>query len=93
MVGVGTSKIVLSDWKFRFCSMLGIDSQSWGYSYHGNIQHNQLVRKYGSQFGLGSIVGVHLDMCNGTLEYYVNRKPMGKFVNLSYQILYEKVQT
>ncbi|KAG5890770.1 hypothetical protein JTB14_016507 [Gonioctena quinquepunctata] len=41
MVGVGTSKIELSDWKFRFCSMLGIDSQSWGYSYHGNIQHNK----------------------------------------------------
>ncbi|XP_018561214.1 SPRY domain-containing SOCS box protein 3 isoform X2 [Anoplophora glabripennis] len=94
MVGVGTSKIVLSDWKFRFCSMLGIDSQSWGYSYHGNIQHNQLVRKYASQFGLGSIVGVHLDMCNGTLEYYVNRKPMGiAFKGLKGRELYPMVSS
>ncbi|CAG9812422.1 unnamed protein product [Phaedon cochleariae] len=94
MVGVGTSKIDLSDWKFRFCSMLGIDSQSWGYSYHGNIQHNKLVRKYGSQFGLGSIVGLHLDMCKGTLEYHVNRKPMGiAFSGLKQHDLYPMVSS
>lgn len=77
MIGVGTSKIILADWKFKFCSLLGIDSESWGYSYHGNIQHNKLRRKYGTKFGLGSIIGVHLDMCSGTLEYFLNRKSLG----------------
>ncbi|XP_056634692.1 SPRY domain-containing SOCS box protein 3 [Diorhabda sublineata] len=77
MVGIGTSKVIFADWKFRFCSLLGIDSQSWGYSYHGLIQHDKLLCKYGSKFGLGSIIGVHLDMCKGTLEYYLDRKPLG----------------
>ncbi|KAJ8959069.1 hypothetical protein NQ318_022325 [Aromia moschata] len=94
MVGIGTSKIVVSDWSYRFCSMLGIDSQSWGYSYHGKIQHNKFVRKYGSQFGQGSIVGVHLDMCSGTLEYYVNRKPLGiAFRRLKGRELYPMVSS
>lgn len=78
MVGVGTSQIVLADWKLKFCSMLGWDANSWGYSYQGRLQHNKLTRKYGLGFERGSLVGVHLDMCNGTLEYYVNRKPLGK---------------
>lgn len=77
MIGVGTSKIVLSHWKFQFCSLLGIDSESWGYSYRGHIHHNQLRRRYGTKFGQGSIIGVHLDMCNGTLEYFLNRKSLG----------------
>ncbi|KAL3272353.1 hypothetical protein HHI36_013832 [Cryptolaemus montrouzieri] len=75
MVGVGTDKTM--NCKFRFCSMLGLDDQSWGYSYRGEIQHNKLTRKYGEQFGLGCIVGAHLNMCTGRLEYYLNRKPLG----------------
>lgn len=77
MIGVGTSGLNFLDWRDEFCSLLGIDSHSWGYSYHGNIQHDNLVRKYGSPFGMGSIIGLHLDMCSGTLEYYLNRKPLG----------------
>ncbi|KAJ8983988.1 hypothetical protein NQ317_008693 [Molorchus minor] len=92
MVGVGTSRIPSSNWTFRFCSMLGIDSHSWGYSYHGMIQHDKLIKRYGTQFGLGSMVGVHLDMCKGTLEYYVNRKPMGiAFKNLKNRDIYPMV--
>ncbi|XP_066145236.1 SPRY domain-containing SOCS box protein 3 isoform X2 [Euwallacea fornicatus] len=77
MVGVGTSKVDFEKWQFKFCSLLGIDSESWGYSYHGSVQHNRVRKKYGEQFGVGSIVGVHLDMCNGTLEYFLNRKSLG----------------
>lgn len=77
MVGIGTSNVGLSAWKINFCSMLGIDCHSWGYSFHGLIQHNGLKRKYGSKFNLGSIVGVHLDMYRGTLEFFLNRKPLG----------------
>lgn len=78
MIGVGTSKITLNERQYKFCSMLGFDDQSWGYSYRGIIQHDKMIRKYGSVFGLGSIIGVHLDMCTGTLEYFLNRKSLGK---------------
>lgn len=78
MVGVGTCQVVPADWKLRFCSMLGWDAHSWGYSYKGRIQHNKMSRKYGLRFDLGSLIGIHLDMCAGTLEYYLNRKPLGK---------------
>ncbi|CAG9857061.1 unnamed protein product [Phyllotreta striolata] len=77
MVGVGTPNVDLHRCKLKFCSLLGLDSESWGYSYHGNVQHKGLTHLYGDKFGIGSIVGVHLDMCRGTLEYYLNRKPLG----------------
>lgn len=89
MIGVGTSKVVLSDWKLRFCSMLGYDQESWGYSYTGKIQHGRLTCNYGSRYSLGSLIGVHVDMCTGTLEYYLNRRPLGiKQVNCSYSLIY-----
>ncbi|RZC42891.1 SPRY domain-containing SOCS box protein 3, partial [Asbolus verrucosus] len=77
MVGVGTSAIIFAEWRYRFFSLLGFDKQSWGYSYNGTVQHDNITRCYGSKFGLGSLIGVHLDMCKGTLEYYLNRKPLG----------------
>ncbi|KAF5270617.1 hypothetical protein FQA39_LY01355 [Lamprigera yunnana] len=89
MIGVGTSSMRLSDWKLHFCSVLGGNEDSWGYSYTGRIQHNQLSYSYGSTFTIGSLVGVHLDMCNGTLEYYLNRRPLGiAFSNLKEHELY-----
>ncbi|VEN43098.1 unnamed protein product [Callosobruchus maculatus] len=77
MVGVGTSDVILNNWKYKACSMLGIDSNSWGYSYRGIIQHNNARKRYGSKFGFGSIIGIHLNMCSGTLEYYLNKRPLG----------------
>ncbi|XP_068082485.1 SPRY domain-containing SOCS box protein 3 isoform X4 [Anabrus simplex] len=35
MVGVGTSKINLREPEVRFCSFLGSDEESWGFSYRG----------------------------------------------------------
>lgn len=79
MIGIGTKEGFqnFTNYRFRFCSMLGLDNQTWGYSYHGKIQHDKLTRIYGEGFGLSSKVGVHLDMCTGKLEYYLNRKPLG----------------
>ncbi|KAK9739313.1 SPRY domain [Popillia japonica] len=92
MIGVGTSKITLNERQYKFCSMLGFDDQSWGYSYRGIIQHDKMIRKYGSVFGLGSIIGVHLDMCTGTLEYFLNRKSLGiAFRGLKNRELYPMV--
>nr|CAH7723015.1 unnamed protein product [Callosobruchus chinensis] len=94
MVGVGTSDVILNNWKYKACSMLGIDSNSWGYSYRGIIQHNNARKRYGSKFGFGSIIGVHLNMCNGTLEYYLNKKPLGiAFTGLKQFKLYPLVSS
>lgn len=78
MVGVGTTDMVVTNEKRQFCSLLGLNSQSWGYSYYGSIQHNRMRRTYGGRFDKGSIVGVHLDMYRGTLEYYLNRRRLGR---------------
>lgn len=92
MIGVGTSRMIMSEWKLRFSSMLGCNRESWGFSYNGCIQHNRLTRSYGPCFTMGSLVGVHLDMCAGTLSYYLNRKPLGiAFTNLKGYDLYPMV--
>lgn len=77
MVGVGTENVVMNLWPYRFCSMLGMDKESWGYSYRGHVQHDNVRTAYGPRFGQGTIIGVHLDMCSGTLEFFHNRRPLG----------------
>ena len=79
MIGVATERANIDSHINSFSSLLGKDTESWGYSYHGNIRHNGKVKKYynGRIWGQGAILGVHLDMWRGTLEFYVNRKPLG----------------
>lgn len=76
MIGVGTGRIN-NDQLAEQCSLLGLDANSWGYSYRGVIQHDKVKQDYGIPFGVGCLVGVHLDMWLGTLEYYVNRRARG----------------
>ncbi|XP_017890042.1 SPRY domain-containing SOCS box protein 3-like [Ceratina calcarata] len=92
MVGVGTSKVDLNSTKHVFCSFLGLDKESFGYSYKGYIQHGGEKRSYGPCFGQGSLVGVHLDTWRGTLEFFLNRKPLGiAFTGLRDVALYPMV--
>ena len=77
MVGVGTGHIDLNRYRHMFCSMVGRDSESWGLSYTGQLQHKGEKRQYSAKFGQSSIIGVHLDMWHGTLSFYKNRKPLG----------------
>lgn len=77
MIGVCTGDLDLDHCRHVFCSMIGLDSNSWGISYTGQIQHKQLKESYSSKFGQGAIIGVHLDMWHGTLSFYKNRKPLG----------------
>ncbi|XP_017780406.1 PREDICTED: SPRY domain-containing SOCS box protein 3 [Nicrophorus vespilloides] len=77
MVGVVTPDVNFKKYQLKFCSMLGHDDKSWGYSYSGHLHYYGLTRKYSKQFGLGSLVGMYVDMCRGTIEYYLNRKPLG----------------
>jgi len=37
MIGVGTDKVDLDASQFEFCSLLGSDGESWGYSYYGKF--------------------------------------------------------
>lgn len=77
MVGVGSEKTDFDQSFHHFCSFLGLDSETYGYSYTGKIFHEGKCRPYGYGFGQGVIVGVHLDMWHGTLEFFINRKPLG----------------
>lgn len=78
MIGIGTSKVDLTGITQKFCSLLGQDQESWGYSYKGFLQHGGKRRKYTqSCFIKGNVIGVHLDTWNGTLQYFSNRKPLG----------------
>ncbi|XP_069703776.1 SPRY domain-containing SOCS box protein 3 [Periplaneta americana] len=92
MIGVGTTKVDLQSSADRFCSLLGSNEESWGYSYLGVIQHKGRKVLYGQPFGHGSIIGLHLDMWKGTLEFYLNREPLGvAFASLHDRILYPMV--
>lgn len=78
MVGVGTANAELHNAGELFCALLGRDQESWGFSYKGYLQHDGKVYKYGTTFGQDNLVGVHLDTWSGTLQFFLNRKPLGK---------------
>ncbi|XP_033328159.1 SPRY domain-containing SOCS box protein 3 isoform X2 [Megalopta genalis] len=89
MIGVGTEKVDMNGSKSTFCSLLGSDQESFGFSYLGYIQYDGWKKKYGSTFGQGSLVGVHLDTWKGTLEFFLNRKSLGiAFTGLRNTMLY-----
>uniref|UniRef100_H3D5I7 SPRY domain-containing SOCS box protein 3 n=1 Tax=Tetraodon nigroviridis TaxID=99883 RepID=H3D5I7_TETNG len=77
MVGIGTSEVNLEKFKYNFGSLLGHDEASWGLSYTGYLQHKGDKVRFSSQFGQGSIIGVHLDTWHGTLTFYKNRHCIG----------------
>ncbi|KAK2583536.1 hypothetical protein KPH14_009491 [Odynerus spinipes] len=94
MVGVGTDKVDLTGIGETFCSLLGRDRESWGFSYKGYIQHGGETRVYSGCFGQGSLVGVHLDTWKGTLQFFLNRKPLGiAFTGLRNTVLYPMVSS
>nr|XP_057917167.1 SPRY domain-containing SOCS box protein 3-like [Doryrhamphus excisus] len=77
MVGIGTSEVNLEKFKYNFGSLLGHDEDSWGLSYTGLFQHKGDKATFSSQFGQGSIIGMHLDTWHGTLTFYKNRHCIG----------------
>lgn len=80
MVGIGTNKVDFDAKRDIFCSLLGLDQESFGFSYHGYVQHGGIKCQYGSRFGQGSLVGIYLNTWRGTLEFFLNRKPLGKWI-------------
>uniref|UniRef100_A0AAG5DSG8 B30.2/SPRY domain-containing protein n=2 Tax=Anopheles atroparvus TaxID=41427 RepID=A0AAG5DSG8_ANOAO len=78
MFGIGTDKVDLRRHRFAFASVLGLDDQSWGYSYRGLAQHNGQLKYYGKKFSQGRIIGIYVDMHRGTIEYFLNRRSLGR---------------
>ncbi|XP_011870585.1 PREDICTED: SPRY domain-containing SOCS box protein 3-like isoform X3 [Vollenhovia emeryi] len=76
MVGVGTANAELHNAVEDYCALLGRDQESWGFSYKGYLQHDGKTCKYGTSFGENNSVGVHLDTWTGTLQFFIDRKPL-----------------
>ncbi|KAK6637761.1 hypothetical protein RUM44_008183 [Polyplax serrata] len=96
MVGVGTENFNINQANERFCNLIGCDSESWGMKFTGSLHHNNTFKNYNTiaGFTMGSIIGVHLNMWNGTLEYYLNRIPLGvAFIGLRNKILYPLISS
>lgn len=74
MVGIGTDKVDLLSHQYKYSSLLGLDNQSWGYSYRGLAQHNARLKYYGKRYSLYCIVGVYLDLRRRYVEFYLNRR-------------------
>lgn len=41
------------------------------------LHNNNQLKYYGKKFSKGCIIGVHLDLYRGCIEYYLNRRPLG----------------
>ncbi|EZA53858.1 hypothetical protein DMN91_011245 [Ooceraea biroi] len=89
MIGVGTANADFCYATHKFCAVLGKDRHSWGYSYKGYLQHDDKTQKYNATFNQTDVVGVHLDTWRGTLQYFLNGKPLGvAFTRLNNVTLY-----
>jgi len=80
MVGVGTGDVDMDVCHNKFCSFLGRDCNSWGLSYR---HHGIFTPVLDGRLDQGSIIGVQLDMWNGQLSFYKNRRLLGERPRLS----------
>lgn len=85
-VGIARKTAAYNSHPRSFVTLIGIDGNSWGYSYTGFLHHDdsntseskESPKAYGTRrWGPGSIIGVHYNGWNGTLEFYLDRVPLG----------------
>lgn len=69
--------IVVPDKISSLTTYVGADSNSWNYCNTGSKIHQGASTTYGSAFAQGSIIGLLLNLEDGTLTYYVNGKSNG----------------
>lgn len=90
MVGIGSEKLNVSEVLYDYRSLLGGTEESYGISYTGAICQNAMVTHDSPGFVKGTLIGVKVDMFQGTLEFFLNREPHGIVVTdlRKHQILY-----
>lgn len=77
MVGVGTQNAVLHTSNYEYVNLIGRDSQSWGLSHKGELWHNGKKRQFCEPFFDSTVIGILLDMDQGTLSFFKNKKLLG----------------
>ncbi|KAL5290704.1 SPSB3 family protein [Megaselia abdita] len=77
MFGVGTNEVNLTEFNYTYTSALGLNGNSWAFSYRGFKQHNGESSIYGNKINQGCIVGVLLDLSLGYIEFFINRRSLG----------------
>ncbi|GIX94818.1 SPRY domain-containing SOCS box protein 3 [Caerostris darwini] len=70
-VGIGTVDFDLHPLDYQLIAILAKDGETWSILNIGTFY------SYGSWFMQGSVIGVHLDVWNGTLSFYRNKKYLG----------------
>jgi len=55
----------------------GGDTNSWGYYYVGSKTYGAGNAPYGGGYGFNAVIGVKLDMDNGTIEFIRDNVPQG----------------
>jgi len=94
MVGLATKKLDIATFSHQFVSLIGQDSNSWGYSYHGYTQHGGIKTRYGQKWKEGDFIGIHLDAWRGHLSFFHNLVPQGlAYTGLSGLELYPVVSS
>lgn len=58
MVGVGTKNAQLDKSAYQFCSLLGSDKESWGFSYTGKPMFVKLCYQLGRGNYANNVVGI-----------------------------------
>ena len=86
MIGIGSNTVDLDNSRTAFASLLGRDSESWGLSYLGTIQHRGEMKQFTTKLERDDVVGLHLDMWHGTLSIY----NQGKACGIAFQGLHNK---
>ena len=84
-VGVATKDANLS-------TFLGGDENGWGYIGDRALYHKRnKVKLYGDRFGQGDIIGVTLDMDEGTLSFDKNGEKLGVAITNLVGVIYPAV--
>jgi len=79
MVGIGTRKAILHLSDYKYMDLIGMDENSWGLTYKGNLWHAASCQKSYCEpfYEAGTVIGVHLNLYTGTLAFYRNGKNLG----------------
>lgn len=87
MVGVCTKEASLETEDYEFVNLLGKDDESWGLSYKGTIWHDGQSGHYCEPFYDSTVIGILLDMDEGTLSFYKNGESLGiAFYNMNKKV-------